>query len=182
MRAKRKAGRPRQERARVDLGTVELRKKRAKQLTGEALDLALRRQLIDDEQHEAGLMRLRWLHCLKFGLPNVSAYNPDRNTMGGAVQRQDETSRKHKENEYEKALLALDKPMMKRVVVGVTIFDKRPLFLRYSMREVSCHPTFHEKAMRELDAFKDGLHKLKEFFAYVGSGENSVHIHKRKAK
>lgn len=181
MRAKRKVGRPRAERARVDLGTVELRQKRARQLTEEALDLALRRQLIDDEQHEAGL-RLRWLHCLKFGLPNVSAYNPDRNTMGGAAQRQDEKWRIHKENEYEQALLALDKSTMKRVVVCVTIFDKRPLFLRYSMRELLCHPTFHEKAMRELDAFKGGLHKLTEFFARERFHKNIVPIHKQEAK
>lgn len=164
MRAKRKVGRPKTLTPKVDLGTIELRRKRQNLVTMEALDLALERTFISSEQHEAGL-RLRWLYCLQYGAPSVAAYDPDGRFSGVSVaNRHDEVWLKIKAEEYVSALDVLDSVGAKRIVLWVVVFDKRPLFLRYQMRELLASASLYVKAKRELDTLQQGFEVLETFF------------------
>ncbi len=164
MRSKQRAGRPKNVKPKVDLGTVQLRKKRAEGLTMEALDLALARGVIEQNAHEAGL-RLRWLYTLRFGAPNVSAYDPDGRFGGAGVSNQHSPEwNRLRTQEYQQALDNLDKVKAKRLVMWVCVFDKRPLFLRYRMRELAEHHTLYEDALNEQECFKQGMEVLADFF------------------
>ena len=103
----RKRGRPKVPEAseRKDLGTQELIKKRAYQITSEAIDLCLHKGLITTEQHWCAL-HLRWLYTLRYGVPSVKAIDPTH--FGGKELVSDSLEwRREREREYMEALTAI---------------------------------------------------------------------------
>lgn len=174
MRAKQRAGRPKQQRAKIDRGTLELRQKRQADITEEALDLAFKRALIDEKEHEAA-MRLRWLYHLRFGSPNVKAYDPDgKFSSGGIAQQKDDAWYGKRKQEYEEAVALLSDMGARNVVMWVAVFDKKPLCLRYTMRQLAYHQGFYDKAQKEVTCLKEGLLALVRYFS-EGSKRTQIH-------
>jgi hypothetical protein len=121
-----KRGRPRLEREKNDMGTKELQAKIARDFTTEPLDLALKKKLITQEEHQAGI-RLRWLYTLRFGSPDVSAYSLD---AGASCFRNDNDEwLKARYAEYENILHTLETIQAKRIIVNVCIFNLKAAFL-----------------------------------------------------
>lgn len=169
----RKRGRPKTEKQEKDLGTVELREKRNRDMTAEPIDLCLKRGLIDQLEHESAI-RLKWLYTLRFGAPGISAYNPEK--VGKSCFRADcEEWLKARSYEYDQALTALAKIGAKRLVMNICIFGQRPEFLmpyRKSLNTANAHTRY-----AQLTILKEGLELLTELFGKKShSGKNSVTV------
>lgn len=122
-----KRGRPKLKLEKADYGSPELRSKRQNDMTLEALDLCLKKGLITEDEHQAGL-RLRWLYKIKFGSPTIKAYSYD--IYGGYSKPEDDPIWVQKRsNEYIAALNELQKYKAKKVVMNIAIFDLRESFL-----------------------------------------------------
>lgn len=123
----RKRGRPKLNLQKTDYGSPELRLKRQNDMTMEALDLCLKKGLIDENEHQAGL-RLRWLYKIKFGSPNIKAYSI--NIYGGYEKPEDDPLWvKKRSDEYITALDELKKYQSKKIVMNIAIFNLRESFL-----------------------------------------------------
>ncbi len=148
-----KRGRPKIIREKTDHGTKELQMRRVKDSTIEPLDLCLKRELIDVYQHEAGL-RLRWLYTLRFGSPDVGAYQFDR--AGRDCMRQDnEAWIFARYNEYEIAISDLERIGARKIICNLCIFNIRPAFLmpyKKSLNQYAAH-----NINRNLIKFQEGL-------------------------
>jgi hypothetical protein len=125
---------------RSDLGTPELIKKRLHDVTTEALDICLRKNLISPEQHWCGI-HLRWLYTLRYGVPSVKALDPTH--LGGRELNSDNPEwRKEREIEYQEALHAMGKSSTVNSILELCVFNQRPIFLR------SKHSALLEQAKR----------------------------------
>jgi hypothetical protein len=152
----RKRGRPKTKNKNKDYGTAELRMKRKLGITAEPLDLCLKKQLITEEEHEAGI-RLRWLYTLRFGSPNISAYQHD--PIGTTKIRNDnEEWLKERNNEYENSIIELTKNNAKRVVMNICIFNQRCGFLLPYYENISDFEV--KKREMQFARFKDGMEIL----------------------
>ncbi|MCE3233456.1 MAG: hypothetical protein K0R98_1713 [Rickettsiaceae bacterium] len=152
----RKRGRPCAPREKTDKGTKELQEKRARNHTIEPLDLCLKKQIIESSEHEAGI-RLRWLYTLRFGAPDISAYQPEM--RGKSCFHADDEEWLHARHlEYKNALVELEKIGAKRVVINICIFNQRAAFLLPATADTTHyqlrlrHATFRK--------FKDGMEVL----------------------
>lgn len=159
-----KRGRPRLNKDKKDLGTIELRNKKIYDITTEALDLCLKKSIITQEQHEAA-MRLRWLYTLRFGAPDISAYNPEN--IGKSCFRQDNElwlSARH--YEYKLALKELDRTRTKKIVMNICIFNIRPAFLNHKQTKIDIKiaKTNHD----QLTKLCEGLELLSDLFGKQG--------------
>jgi hypothetical protein len=123
-----KRGRPALNRPKNDTGTKELAARHARGLTLEPLDLCLKRGVISEAQHRAGI-HFRWLHTLRFGAPTVSAY--DAANLGGKVtgMNNDLAWKAEREREYEEAVVALKHINAYACVSNLCIFGRYPKFL-----------------------------------------------------
>ncbi len=152
----RKRGRPSLNKEKNDTGTKELREKVARNFTIEPLDLCLKKNLINDDEHKAGI-RLRWLYTLRFGSPGISAYHPEN--QGPSCFRSDEESwLSARHNEYANMLSALEKIDSKRVVMNICVFNQRAAFLTAPEKNT----TSYELRIRyaQYKKFRDGMECL----------------------
>jgi hypothetical protein len=152
----RKRGRPALQKSQDDKGTNELQRKKSLGITAEPLDLCLKKGLICDEEHNAGI-RLRWLYTLRFGAPDISAYSLDRRGKS-CVQSDNDEWLHPRQLEYNNALTTLDKIGAKTIVMNICVFNQRPAFLLpYSVNITSMETkSRHAKFTK----FKDGLKAL----------------------
>ncbi len=122
-----KRGRPAKPKQQIDKGTKELQIKRLKDSTMEAIDICLKKNLISDAEHSAGI-RLRYLYTLRFGATGIRAYHPENG--GRSVFRQDnETWLAQRRIEYENTIKILTKEGCKRMVLNICVFNQKPAFL-----------------------------------------------------
>src|ERR1700752_1949678 len=103
-------GRPRRKEAMKlreerDLGTLELQAKRLRGLTKEAIDICKEKSIIDEDQYAASL-HFRWLYTLRFGVPTISAVNPEFG-YGRDLRSNDEKWQAEREKEYGLAVTNL---------------------------------------------------------------------------
>lgn len=156
-----KRGRPHLHRQKKDTGTAELAARHAKGFTMEPLDICLKRNLISEEQHAAG-MHLRWLHSLRFGAPTVRAY--DHSDMGGrSIAVRDETWRAGRESEYEQSIRLLKTDGLHIMVTNTVIFNHFPRFLlpsRIGHNAESASEVYN----KELSLLQEGLTLLHSVF------------------
>lgn len=129
LRFPRRRGRPRKSIPQRDLGTEELRKKRAMGMTSECLDLCLEKSLITERQHWCGV-HLRWLHTLRHGAPGVRAIDPAH--LGGKETRSDDYSawREEREHEYAEAMRVLSASGLANFIASLCIYNEPPAFLQ----------------------------------------------------
>jgi hypothetical protein len=155
----RKRGRPATLRNKIDKGTLELRQKKARGITAEPLDVCLSRKIINEQQHAAGL-RLRWLYTLRFGSPDIGAYQFER--LGASGFRQDsEEWLKARQDEYNGAISKLMQIGAKTIVMNVCIFNQRAAFLR-PYKNINSHEVRIKN--NQLAKFKEGMELLVGIF------------------
>lgn len=143
MTLKRRRGRPKQDRPTIDYGTVELQRKKNLGLTTEPLDLYLDKDLIDNQQHQAGL-RLRWLYTLHFGLPNVTAYNPEYHGSS-CIKVENTLWMADRKAEYHQCVDMLKKIGAMRLIFNVCIFSQKlPTQKDINTKHLGYHRTFIE--------------------------------------
>ena len=130
MRFSTKRGRPKQNTNHEDKGTIELQEKRSRDLTTEALELCLKRKLISEQEFEAG-NRLRWLYTLRFGTPEVQAYDAEKVGRSCSSDHNDDWL-KERHDEYDRILTSLEQIGAKKLVINICIFRQRPDFLSRS--------------------------------------------------
>lgn len=147
-------GRPKQDRPKRDLGTPELRRKRAQMETAETLDLCLEKGIINHSQHWCGI-HFRWLYTLRYGAPSVQAIRLHDNGFC-KVQEDDENWREAREFEYEEAALALDQAGHMKHIINICVFNEHPAFLLYpANRHVQTERTTeYERLLAGLDILK----------------------------
>lgn len=121
-----KRGRPVIYKEKTDKGTIELRKKRLLNLTDEPLDLCLKKGLISNEQHSAGI-RLRWLYTLRYGAAGISAYCAEG--KGRTTKYDNDKWMQQRQAEYNIYIAGLNKAGYRTVVMNICIFNQHPLFL-----------------------------------------------------
>lgn len=160
-----KRGRPCLHRPEKDTGTRELAARHAEGHTMEALDICLKRNLISDEAHRAGL-HLRWLYSLRFGAPTVRAY--DHSNLGGSTLRKEHDPwRARREQEYEQAITQLKQINAANMVSNVAIFNRFPRFL-LPPRTVGAlarrTEISQEINLQELAKLQEGLALLQQLF------------------
>lgn len=170
----RKRGRPRQNLPAKDLGTMELRAKRARDLTTEALDLALKREFITPLQHESG-ERLRCLYTLHFGLPNVTAYNPE-NHNSRSLRDDDDAWLYARKQDYARCIHELEKARAKPITLNVCVFNYRPLFLTPYKQHVNT--AIMHLRQEQLIKLRNGLDALTAVFGKRTS-QKEHHTEKR---
>lgn len=163
-------GRPRLERAKKDCGTKELAQRHAAGLTMEALDMCLKRGLISEEEHKAG-MHLRWLYTLRFGAPTIAAYDHAA-IQGRNLKKEDDAWRGRREKEYEQAMAWLKGEGAHIMVGNVAIFNRFPRFLFPSKIRLLTekHAEIAQIThMQELQTLQQGLSLLHEIFTKMRS-------------
>lgn len=144
-------GRPKIIREEQDLGTPELREKRARGETQEALDLCLAKGLITEQQHWCGI-HLRWLYTLRYGAPGVRALDVNH-VSGMELQEDDPLWRAAREAEFHEAVQCLQQQGCANLLMDICVHHSRPLFLSGSCRgSIS--------AAKSLMQFRDGLELL----------------------
>ena len=124
-----KRGRPKTNRPKVDFGTKELQEKRRQHLTDEPIDLCLKRNLINMEQHWAAI-HFRWLHTLRYGVTSVRSI--DTQNIGGVERRSENLVwAKKKQEEYSAALNNLESNHCAEVLIKIVTHNEWPKFLRW---------------------------------------------------
>lgn len=121
-------GRPKVLKLKKDFGTPELVKKRLMDITTEPLDLCLKQEIIDKEQHAYGI-RFRWLYTLKFGLPSAKAYDPARSFGREIDKYTDQAWLQKRQKEYTDIVTRLEIIDALKVVKDVCIYNVMPIFL-----------------------------------------------------
>ncbi len=141
-----------------DLGTQELIKKRAYQVTAEAIDLCLEKGLISIEQHWCAL-HLRWLYTLRYGVPSVKAIDPTH--FGGKTVPCDSAEwRREREKEYLDALQAIGSARRVKHILDICIFGYRPAFLQRARSDVKHLQRNFEEKNQHLEDIRAGLEAL----------------------
>jgi len=129
MRFTNKRGRPKSSisKAKQDLGTPELQAKKQSNITKEPLDLCYERNLINADQRWAGI-HLRWLHTIRFGLPNVTSISFDLYDKFSKTEN-DEDWQQAREIEYKSAIKLLAQIEAKDIVLDICVFNRTARFL-----------------------------------------------------
>lgn len=126
-RAGNRRGRPRVLRPAVDRGTPELQRKHAAGATRDPLDICLERGLISADQHWCGV-HLCWLHCLRFGVPQVQAMDFTE-PRGRSLRAENPRWQKAREDEYRAVMQLLEQSEARQAVLDLCIYRLRPAFL-----------------------------------------------------
>lgn len=156
----RRRGRPKIKKVEKDLGTKELRAKRALDITIEPLELCLKREIIDEEQYQAGI-RLRWLYQLNFGSPNIRAYNMEYQE-GKNTREMNEDWLANRFDEYKECLKSLEKSSAKKIVMNICIFGQRQSFLMPYKDENN--KVYNREISIKMIKFKEGMNCLTKLF------------------
>lgn len=119
-------GRPPKIRLEKDQGTKELQLKKIYGLTDEPLDLCLKKDIITEQMHKAGL-HLRWLHSIRFGIARVTSGMVF--DAGYGARYEDGDWRMAREKDYNAAINILATHLCKEEVLSLCIYNKTPAFL-----------------------------------------------------
>ena len=108
-------------------------------MTTEPLDLCLKEDVIDQEQHLCGI-RFRWLYTLKFGLPSAKAYDPARSPGREIDKNTDQAWLQEKQKEYSNLVFKLEDINALKIINDVCVYNIMPRFLSEpdgeSLREI----------------------------------------------
>lgn len=154
-------GRPKSKIAdKKDIGTAELRAKRAQSITCEPLDICLKKGFISEAQHWCGL-HLRWLYTLRYGAPSVACRGYHLES-GYPIRPEDDAWRSAREQEYRQAIQALSHWRCYEMVMSVCVFHHMPLFLNIAPQHKNKKiEMLSNKATREHEQFITGLEVLR---------------------
>jgi hypothetical protein len=142
-----------------DLGTPELRSKRAAGLTLEPLDRCHARGILSDAQHWCGL-HLRWLHTLRYGAPMLSTHYLQEHERSARAE-DDPTWRREREAEYHAALGALRAIGREHEVLGLAVYHELPSFLCPTLtRRAWENPALATQLAHRCDALIEGFDLL----------------------
>lgn len=164
---RKRPGRPRSNRSKVDQGTLELRRKYAAGHTKEPFDLCLEQGVMRESEHEAGL-RFRWLYTLQFGAPDISA--ADIEGVSGKILRtpRDEAWLTSRNEEYGAAIEALRACGACKVIMNLCLFHYRPLFLRCEAKELAHMPRLERsRVLSEQRLVREGMAALAEALGFT---------------
>jgi hypothetical protein len=106
--------------------TPELLAKIRLNLTMEAIDILMHKNLITTDQHQAGI-HLRWLHSLKFG--NLSLQSSQIGVVGRSIRMDNERWRMSCELDYHNLVSMLKKAGVYNIIANLCIFNQKPEFL-----------------------------------------------------
>lgn len=128
-------GRPKSDKPKKDLGTIELQNKRAQHSTQEPLDFMLEKGNITSEQHKAGIY-FRWLYSLIFGSTSLSANDPS--DLGGRYPERhtDEKWLTVQKERYYEAMKMLKNIRADKLVMDTCIFSEAHWLLDTSYHAV----------------------------------------------
>lgn len=151
MRYVNKRGRPRVYNREIDKGTDELQTKRKLGITQEPLDLCLKRNFINADQHWAGI-HFRWLHNIRYGISGVRSIDPSH--LGGMNCMPDDIKwRRAREVEYTDINNNLKKFGYDEIIADLCVHNERPNFLRFSNIKSLSFPDYNclKKTRRALN-------------------------------
>lgn len=171
-----KRGRPKKTENNVeekDLGTIELRIKRLKNLTKEPIDLIKEKGLTSEPQYIAA-MHFRWLYTIRFGAPGVSAMNLEDN-KGRNNNDNDEEWQAEREKEYSMAVEKLRQGGALKTVMNIVVFNSQPRFIGPHKNLMKAQ--LIQNAL-ELAKFREGLEILVKLWRldYVYEGHKKANV------
>ena len=156
-----------------DLGTPELCLRRAFNLTTEALDICRDRKILSEAQHNAAL-HFRWLYTIRFGAPNISAFDINKG-LGRDIRFESDDWRMRREREYSMAVEKLRARGALKIVMNIAIFNHQPRFLT----GVSCHETAQAiQNSKDLAKFREGLRVLVSLWPKPNNKPNNMKSNK----
>lgn len=121
-----KRGRPKNSIYLINKGTPELQAKRRMNLTIESLDICLKKNIIDNDQHRSGI-KLRWFYTVIFGAPTIQSKSIKLKFFKS--KNYDEVFLQKLEKKYYEVLQQLKEIYAHRVVMSVCIHNEFPKFL-----------------------------------------------------
>ena len=116
-------GRPKQEIPETDLGTPELRHKRAKQVTDEPLDWLRKHDIITHKQHWCGI-HFRWLYTLRYGATTAQSLDTAREN-GITHYREYGEWQLEREDEWKEAILHLKTHDLLSAALEYCVYQQR---------------------------------------------------------
>lgn len=142
----RRRGRPRSNRPLLDTGTPETVMKRLLGVTTEALDLCLEKGIITRQQHWCGI-HLRWLHTLRYGVPNVRTSNLSymESSEHKPSDYEDPLWRASREKEYNDALNMLTKDGYSLLLINLCVYNELPRYLASKAKKTLSYKEIAEK-------------------------------------
>ena len=153
----RKRGRPKSKLT-VDLGTSELRQKRARDLTIEPLDLCAKRKLITQEEYTAGL-KFRSLFLICYGHLKLRAYDPSI-LLGRSLLEHGEKKLKYCQALYTALIKQLSIINAVKIISDICIHHHTPSFLK--LNTINLHlDSATQRRVHDFDKFKEGMALLK---------------------
>ena len=121
-----KRGRPKNSIYLINKCTPELQVKRQMNLTIESLDICLKKNIIDSDQHRSGI-KLRWFYTVIFGAPTIQSKSIKLKFFKS--KNYDEVFLQKLEKKYYEVLQQLKEIYAHRVVMSVCIHNEFPKFL-----------------------------------------------------
>ena len=123
-----KRGRPKNITPVVNKGTPELQAKRQMNLTTEPLDMCLKKNIIDIDQHRSGI-KLRWFYTVIFEAPTIQSKLVTLKIFKS--KNYDEVFLQNLEKKYYEILQQLKKIYAHRIVMNICIYSEFPRFLAF---------------------------------------------------
>ena len=153
-------GRPKEQRPSEDIGTPELIMKRIHNLTEEAIDLCLQRQIITEKQHWCAI-HMRWLYTIRYGAPCITALDLTRENGLALYEDDDPSWAQARNDEYEEAADLLKSKRRYQPVMAISVYNEHPRFLnQQTLRAAFDRPALRERINRDIYELKDGLDML----------------------
>ncbi|MFK7760708.1 MAG: hypothetical protein AB8B46_01090 [Candidatus Midichloriaceae bacterium] len=121
-----KRGRPKNSIYLINKGTPELQAKRRMNLTSESLDICLKKNIIDNDQHRSSI-KLRWFYTVIFGAPIIQSKLIKLDFFKS--KNYDEVFLQKLEKKYYEVLQQLKEIYAHRIVMSICIHNEFPKFL-----------------------------------------------------
>jgi hypothetical protein len=121
-----KRGRPKNITPVVNKGTPELQAKRQINLTTEPLDMCLKKNIIDIDQHRSGV-KLRWFYTIIFEAPTIQSKLVTLKFFKS--KNYDEVFLQNLEKKYYEILQQLKEIYAHRIVMNICVYSEFPKFL-----------------------------------------------------
>ncbi|MFQ3307513.1 MAG: hypothetical protein ACI8ZF_000766 [Candidatus Midichloriaceae bacterium] len=122
-----KRGRPKSTNDKIDKGTKELQIKKQANITLEAIDLCLNKNIISKKEH-AKCMKFRWLYTLKHGAPTLQS-KLLQTYLIWTEKQYEENFLKDMYNKYKYVLCELKKNNCDKLILGICVFNNYHKFL-----------------------------------------------------
>ncbi len=157
MRFSRKRGRPKQHKPAIDQGTKELQQHRQANATLEPLHYCLKRQLISEEQCQAGAW-FAWLHSVQYGVIRPRSVQWGESSNGNV---RTELWREYRKNELDQAVILLKNAQAQALIYRLCIYHESPTWLRLHISEARRVPDYQRTV--------DGLDQLLKLQHRIGA-------------